>query len=168
VSRLSFAVHASNLRNHVRGRQLDVVAVGTVDGEEVWCGVSTYLHRTSSSSAEPRSSTPAPSASSVWKVPARVGPDYARVSGDHNPIHTSRIGARVLGFRRPIAHGMWSKARCLGALESRLPDTFTVDVAFKRPVFLPGTVAFSSTPGSGFALHDSRTGAPHLTATLTA
>jgi acyl dehydratase len=165
TARLSFAVHASDLRSHERGRQLDVVAVGTVDGEEVWRGVSTYLHRTSSSPAAARSPVPPPPASSVWKVPSRVGSDYARVSGDHNPIHTSRIGARLLGFRRPIAHGMWSKARCLAALESRLPDAYTVEVAFKRPIFLPGAVAFSTTAGEGFALHDPKTGAPHLTAT---
>ena len=42
----------------------------------------------------------------LWRVPARTGPDYAAVSGDRNPIHTSRIGARLFGFPRPIAHGM--------------------------------------------------------------
>ena len=51
-----------------------------------------------------------------------VGRAYAEVSGDHNPIHTSRIGARLFGFPRPIAHGMWTQARCLAALPSRLPD----------------------------------------------
>jgi acyl dehydratase len=160
-----FVVHADNLRPHDRGRQLDVVAVGAVDGVEVWRGVSTYLHRSDPSSSAPRESTPPP-ASATWHVPVRVGADYARVSGDHNPIHTSRIGARLLGYRRPIAHGMWSKARCLAALEGRMPDTYTVDVAFKRPILLPATVAFSATPAESFALHDPRTGAPHLTATV--
>ena len=36
---------------------------------------------------------------------------------------------------------MWSKARCLAALENRLPDAYTVEVAFKLPVPLPSTVA---------------------------
>ncbi|MFD0787986.1 MaoC family dehydratase, partial [Micromonospora azadirachtae] len=91
----------------------------------------------------------------------RVGTDYARVSGDHNPIHTSRLGARLFGFRRPIAHGMWSKARCLAALENRLPDACTVEVTFKLPVPLPSTVNFTVPPTGGFALHDSA-GRPHL------
>ena len=60
---------------------------------------------------------------------------------------------------------MWSKARCLAALEGRLPDAYTVDVAFKLPVPLPSTVAFSATPGWDFALHD-RSGRPHLTGTV--
>jgi acyl dehydratase len=170
AGRWDFTVHAENLRPHDRGRQLDVVAVGMVDGVEVWRGVSTYLHRSGSSGSSGSSAgvarvTPPP-ASATWHVPARVGTDYARVSGDHNPIHTSRIGARLLGFRRPIAHGMWSKARCLAALEGRLPDAYTVEVAFKRPILLPATVAFSATPATSFALHDPKTGAPHLTATL--
>ena len=37
---------------------------------------------------------------------------------------------------------MWSKARCIAALENRLPEHVKVDVAFKKPIFLPGTVAF--------------------------
>ena len=78
-----------------------------------------------------------PAGSARWRVEPRVGTDYARVSGDRNPIHTSRLGARLFGFPRPIAHGMWSKARCLAALEGRLPDAYTVEVAFKLPVPLP-------------------------------
>jgi hypothetical protein len=74
----------------------------------------------------------------------------------------------VLGFPRPIAHGMWSKARCLAGLEGRLPDAYTVDVSFKLPILLPATVAFSADLGAAtFALHDARSGKPHLAATLT-
>jgi acyl dehydratase len=71
----------------------------------------------------------------------------------------------VLGFPRPIAHGMWSKARCLAALGGRLPDAYAVEVAFKRPVLLPTTAAFSAdkTPsGWDFSLHGAKSGKPHL------
>ena len=40
--------------------------------------------------------------------------------------------ARLFGFPRAIAHGMWTKARCLAALEGRLPDAYTVDVGSRR------------------------------------
>jgi len=65
---------------------------------------------------------------------------------------------------------MWLKARCLAALEATLPDAFTVDVAFKRPVVLPARVGFSTSEIDGrlmFALHDRRTGAPHLEGSIT-
>lgn len=166
---LDFTTYAENLRPHDRGRQVDVVLVGSVDGEEVWRGVSTYLGRERKPGGGERrdgSGRPeAPAATAHWRVEPRVGTQYARVSGDHNPIHTSRLGARLFGFRRPIAHGMWSKARCLAALESRLPDAYTVEVAFKLPVPLPSTVSFALLPDGGFALHDSR-GRPHLAGLL--
>ncbi|WP_301547246.1 MaoC/PaaZ C-terminal domain-containing protein [Micromonospora sp. C95] len=172
TDRLDFTTWAENLRPHDRGRQLDVVLVGSVDGEEVWRGVSTYLGRQRTPDGGERrdhGERPAPPAATArWTVTPRVGTDYARVSGDHNPIHTSWLGARLLGFPRPIAHGMWSKARCLAALESRLPDAYTVDVVFKLPVPLPGAVAFSATaldPGWDFSLYDRR-GRPHLAGTI--
>ncbi len=166
---LDFTTYAENLRPHDRGRQLDVVLIGAVGGAEVWRGVSTYLGRERTPGGGERRDrgdrAPAPAGSARWRVEPGVGPAYARVSGDHNPIHTSRLGARLFGFPRPIAHGMWSKARCLAALESRLPDAYTVDVAFKLPLPLPSTVSFSSTPAGDFALHDSR-GRPHLLGTV--
>ncbi|MEU6072364.1 MaoC/PaaZ C-terminal domain-containing protein [Micromonospora sp. NPDC047074] len=162
---LDFTTYAENPRPHDRGRQIDVVLVGSVGGEEVWRGVSTYLGREGKRGGGGRRGQgerpPAPAGSARWRVEPRVGADYARVSGDHNPIHTSRVSARLFGFPRPIAHGMWSKARCLAALENRLPDAYTVEVAFKLPVPLPSTVSFSTLPAGGFALHDQR-GRPHL------
>jgi hypothetical protein len=60
---------------------------------------------------------------------------------------------------------MWSLARCVAALESRLPDAVQVDVSFRRPILLPGRVAFGSEPldrGYAFSLTDPRSGATHL------
>jgi acyl dehydratase len=57
-----------------------------------------------------------------WWVPADAGRRYAPLSGDWNPIHLNALAARLFGFRRAIAHGMWVKARCLAALEGRLPE----------------------------------------------
>jgi acyl dehydratase len=171
---LDLTVRATDLRPHDRGRQVDVVATASVGDEVVWRGVSTYLSRERTGPGGQRSDRPRdpgqrpapPAPTAQWRVERRVGTDYARVSGDRNPIHTSRVGARLFGFPRPIAHGMWSKARCLAALEGRLPDAYTVDVAFKLPVLLPATVAFSASPAWTFALHDARTGRPHLTGTV--
>jgi hypothetical protein len=65
---------------------------------------------------------------------------------------------------------MWLKARCLAALEGRLPDALRVEVAFKLPLMLPAKVAFSSSPagegGRDFAVHDARRGKPHLTGSV--
>ncbi|WP_329105358.1 MaoC/PaaZ C-terminal domain-containing protein [Micromonospora sp. NBC_01699] len=167
---LDLSVRTADARSHPRGRQFDVLSTASVGGEPVWQEVSTYLRREPTPTAderhEPGDRPAPPAATGQWPVTARVGTDYARVSGDRNPIHTSRLGARLLGFPRPIAHGMWSKARCLAALEGRLPDAYAVEVLFKLPIPLPGTVAFSATPAWDFALHDADSGRPHLTGTL--
>jgi acyl dehydratase len=170
--RLELTVRAADLRPHERGRQVDVRATATVRDEVVWRGVATYLRREKAArpTPEPRDRPAPPAATAVWRVGREVGPCYAAVSRDRNPIHTSRLAARALGFPRTIAHGMWSKARCLAALEGRLPDRYAVDIAFKLPLLLPATIDFAaaSTDGGGWslALHGHGSGRPHLTGTV--
>jgi acyl dehydratase len=88
------------------------------------------------------------------------------VSGDVNPIHLSAVTAKALGFKRAIAHGMWVTARVLAALEGRLPSAMSVDVAFRKPLYLPSTVtlATAQVPPGGWdvAVRSSTTGAEHL------
>jgi acyl dehydratase len=104
-----------------------------------------------------------------WRLPGNLGRRYAAVSGDHNPIHLYPLTAKAFGFPRQIAHGMWSKARCVAAIANRLPDAVTVEVEFKKPILLPGTVAFGSRvvddgphQGIDFSLTNPTSGAPHL------
>lgn len=166
---LTLTARAEALRAHDRGRQFDMVVEAMVAGQLAWRSVSTYLRRESGSSGgssggrRDRETTREPSA--VWKVPADVGRRYAAVSGDSNPIHLHPLTARPFGMSRPIAHGMWLKARCLAALEGRLYEAHTAEVAFKLPLTLPAKVAFSSwAEGDGrrFAVRDARDGKPHL------
>jgi hypothetical protein len=85
-----------------------------------------------------------PPRSAVWRLPGDLGRRYAAVSGDRNPIHMHALSAKAFGFPRAIAHGMWTKARCLAVLEQLLPDSFSVAVDFRRPILLPAQVAFGS------------------------
>lgn len=104
-------------------------------------------------------------ASARWELPGDLGRRYAGVSGDRNPIHMHALSAKTLGFPRAIAHGMWTKARCLAALERLLPDAYAVQVRFRRPIELPATVAFASEAFGAdidFEVRDARRGTPHL------
>jgi acyl dehydratase len=135
-------------------------------GDVVWEETSAYLRRGAGDADASYGLTfpPAPAPGVTWRLPADLGRRYAAVSGDHNPIHLYPLTAKALGFPRQIAHGMWTKARCVAALENRLPDAVRVDVAFKKPVFLPGTVTFGAAPAEGgwaFSL-SAPSGAPHL------
>ena len=72
------------------------------------------------------------------------------------------LTAKPLGFPGAIAHGMWTKARCLAALEGRLPDAFAVEVRFRKPIRLPGKVEFLSDAGErGDPLRRARRKAAH-------
>jgi acyl dehydratase len=178
TDRLQIRVYAQNLRPHPKGRQFDLITESYVDGELAWHEVSTYLRRGGGSGEQAESgSSPAgqaesgcqPEPSAVWQVAEDAGRRYAEVSGDANPIHLYSLTAKLFGFPRAIAHGMWTKARCLSLLEGRLPERYTVDVAFKKPVLLPSKVAFSTSASENrrdFELHNAKNGKPHIEGTI--
>jgi hypothetical protein len=159
--RLDLHVHAEGLAPHPRGRQFDVVAEAAVDGVAVWRGRSTYLHREGSGGGGGRTDFEPPRARALWRVPGDVGRRYAAVSGDRNPIHLHPLAARAFGQKGAIAHGMWTKARCLAALEGSLPAAFAVEVRFKTPLRLPGRAGFGRR-GDEFFVWDARSGRPVL------
>jgi acyl dehydratase len=166
---LDLRLWAERLAEHRRGRTVDIVAEGYVDGELAWRDRSTYLHRESQRNGpEPTAQRNGPDpvqATAEWDVPGDIGRRYAAVSGDRNPIHLHGLAAKLLGQKAAIAHGMWTKARCLAALQGHVPAAFSVDVAFKLPVLLPAKVAFSSWADGEvrrFALREARSGRPHV------
>jgi acyl dehydratase len=174
--RLSIRVRATELEPHPRGQQFSLVSEARVGQELVWEEVSVNLRRgaprpgssapASATPAAPSTELPMPTQSAQWVLHGDLGRRYAAVSGDHNPIHVHPLTAKLFGFPSAIAHGMWTKARSLAALEGRLPDAYTVEVSFRRPILLPATVAFSelgATAGAiSFGVRDAKKGTPHL------
>jgi acyl dehydratase len=165
---LSVRVRAQDLEPHDRGTQFAMAAEVRVGKEPVWRSRNVYLHRHGrpSGSSSPKEREPAAPARAHWRVPGDIGRRYGAVSGDRNPIHLHAWSARLFGMPRPIAHGMWLKARCLAELEPALPDAFTVSVRFKLPLFLPAQVAFGVRDGGGFEVRDASSGKPHLSGEL--
>jgi MaoC dehydratase-like protein len=155
---LSLRVTASGPEPHRRGQTFTLVTQARVGEELAWEGFSTMLKRGKADDDAPRDPEFAdPPVTAHWRVPGDLGRRYAAVSGDRNPIHLHALSAKAFGFPRAIAHGMWTKARCLAAL--RLPDALTTDVRFKQPILLPSTVTFGEADGR-FAVHG------HLEGTL--
>lgn len=166
------SVHVTDLREHPKGKQFDVISQAFASGVPVWQDVSTYLRRGGGDGQRSeRDQTEPPEPKAIWRVPEDIGRRYAAVSGDANPIHLHALTARPLGFPKAIAHGMWTKARCLAALEGRLPEAYSVDVRFQLPMLLPAKVGFSeqrTADGIGFAVHEQRSGKPHLEGSVAA
>jgi acyl dehydratase len=147
--RPELTVHAQGLRPHHRGTEAVVVTEARLDGTLVWYDRSTYLarHRTDHEPEVPEVTAgrePLP-AVEKWELPADLGRRHAAVSGDYNPIHLYPLTAKPLGFRRPIAHGMWTFARCLAGSPGPLR---AARAEFRAPVLLPGTVTYAAEGGA--------------------
>jgi acyl dehydratase len=147
---LQLRVRLTPLRAHRSGRTFTIVSEARVEGELVWEDHSAMLRRgKGEETGGAREQQPTPPQSAVWDLPGDLGRRYAGVSGDRNPIHMHALSAKLFGFPRAIAHGMWTKARCLAALEHELPEAFSVAVDFRKPILLPGQVAFGAEPLPG-------------------
>jgi hypothetical protein len=143
------------------------------DGQAVWVAVATILHRHKQPSKRKGPPPPADSRLGEYKAlaaPADIGRRYGRISGDMNPIHLYPLTAKLLGFDRHIAHGMWSMARCCAMLQDGLGRApRELDVQFRQPLFLPAKAAMrygKDGEGYAFSLIGRDSGKTHLTGTL--
>lgn len=153
-ARYDFKCRFEPIANHRKGKLITSVLEASIDGETVWEDRSINLCRGENKAFDagapaafeplPVGRKPIANTADPWKLPADLGRRYARISGDRNPIHTRKFTARMLGFKQPIAHGMWSKARVCAAVEPGMGDRLRVRCDFKQPVFLPGKVHFYS------------------------
>ncbi|RMB82200.1 MaoC/PaaZ C-terminal domain-containing protein [Streptomyces shenzhenensis] len=140
-------VRTEGLAPHRRGTEASVATVLRADGEVVWESRSTYLarHRTSGAAGAERPEHGPLPALAQWRLAGDLGRRYGAASGDRNPIHLHPLTARLFGFPRPVAHGMWTVARCLAAHGT--PQAVRVRAEFRAPVLLPGTVTYAAGGG---------------------
>jgi MaoC like domain len=135
-------VRPGRVEEHAKGRSFAIVTEARVDGELAWREESTMLRRGGGSGETVREDVPDVRFVAEWRLPGDLGRRYAAVSGDRNPIHMHPLTAKAFGFPRAIAHGMWTKARCLASLDAYLPDAYEASVEFRKPILLPGRVTF--------------------------
>lgn len=136
-------VYVDGLAPHRRGTEAGVMTEVRVGPDVVWESRSTYLarHGRSGGAVTHEGDTPLP-AVAEWRLSGDVGRRYAAASGDRNPIHLHPLTARLFGFPRAIAHGMWTVARCLAAHGT--PQAALVRAEFRAPVLLPGAVTYGA------------------------
>ena len=82
-----------------------------------------------------------------WQTPEDIGRRYGLIAGDVNPIHMHALAAKPFGFKRAIAHGMFSYARSVARIIPPGQEALQLTVAFKRPVFLPSRGGAAHTRG---------------------
>ena len=172
---VSAQVHAANLREHRRGLLVDIVTNVNVGNENAWHQVTTFLHHQKTSlSDEPKpppqkQPKPGPPNAVLRITPGQIR-HYASVGGDHNPIHTNPIAAKLFGFPTVIAHGMFTAAAVLANIEGQLTDAVKYSVRFAKPVVLParaGLYVDRISDGWQLTLRNLTKGDPHLTGSVT-
>lgn len=150
-ARLGLNGMLDEIRETDRGFEIDLELSVFDGGQKIWEGRTTVLSRNKKTRSrdQPRQEKPISwiqEDKEIWSfvihVPEDTGRRYAQASGDWNPHHLYPITARLLGYRRAIAHGMWALSRTLGMIEREWPFEFplNVEATFKRPIFLPSDI----------------------------
>jgi len=80
-----------------------------------------------------------------FKLKPNAGLDFAKLTGDFNPVHWVPRWAKAFGFRNVILHGFGTLARAIEALNRGLlagdvTALQEIDVRFTRPLVLPARV----------------------------
>lgn len=168
---LHIEVSNTGLRDVDAGQEFDLLTTISAEGIPVWTETTTVLARSPDRNRKRNRSGEAEAEPEVtgrqsWQVRAYYGRRYARISKDFNPIHLADRTARWFGFRHAIAHGMWSLARCLAAVDNQTPlESVKVEARFMLPVYLPAWVTFLTARDGErlrFRLLDASGRRPHL------
>jgi hypothetical protein len=149
-------IHAQmgGFRLTAKGVEFDFTTQIIVAGETVWQELSIYFMAGKFGGKENPSTDTSFDLSSLenlndivsWSVPKNRGKKYAGISGDYNPIHTSKYLAKLFGFKRDIAHGFGILAQAINQSETANSSQIThdkcqVDVIFKGPLYLESDVS---------------------------
>lgn len=149
VNKVYIGVNAENLQPHDKGATFDLITQVEDSMGLLWEEESTMLCRDvkleGAANGDYQPADMPMTEVARWRAAAEIGRRYAKVSGDYNPIHLSGPSAKLFGFPKAIAHGMWLKARTLAFLTNHLPaSNVDIRVQFQKPVRLPSEIVLSA------------------------
>lgn len=138
-----------------KGLEFDLNTIFYSGEERVWEEISTFFVQGKHGQA----SEPSPIATmeplehgeklSQWYLPRNSGRRYAKVTGDYNPIHVSKLLAKAFGFERDLIHGFCCLAQTLGKMsQPSIEGVKRLDVAFKGPLYLENQVMLKNQTSS--------------------
>jgi acyl dehydratase len=105
-----------------------------------------------------------------WRLGTDAGLDFAKLTGDFNPVHWVRPYARAVGFRNTILHGFSTLARAMEGLQRTLfagsvRAIRVLDIKFTKPLVLPAKVGLY-VRGSSLWVGDAPGGPAYLVGTF--
>lgn len=142
---LDLSARTMDLRVGPKGLEFDIHTRFSSGGKSVWESVHVYYLRGNFGGKEvfPVTKYLQPldldEFQTSWDAPNTGGFEFARLSGDLNPVHYFTPWARLLGFKRDFCHTQRIISDCLqrlpNALEIMNMESLRLDVAFKGPVY---------------------------------
>lgn len=159
-------------RRRPQGLEFDLETKITHKDKLVWHSLSVYLVRMKLKEEDPESplnqhinKLNQGKITHEFAIPKGVGKQFAMITGDINPIHMSRLLAKAFGFKRDLAHGMWSVGRVFNYfkhIDPKRPLRF--DVAFKGPMYLgdKATLKEPDAPNGAFELYSGKNERPSV------
>ncbi|WP_018024809.1 MaoC/PaaZ C-terminal domain-containing protein [Corynebacterium ulceribovis] len=171
-SEVDLQVTVAEFRPHRVGTEVLLVSQVLIDGQVAAEEETTYLAKgvkldglgEALEAVRPEFETPMPTA--LWKLDSDTGREWAKLSGDINPIHINPLLAKGLGMPGMIAHGMYTASRALSECDVQPGTSWSFDIEFAAPVVLPTKVPVAITRagvgaggvGGGAAGAGARTG----------
>lgn len=101
-----------------------------------------------------------------WYILANAGLDFAKLTGDFNPVHWVGPHARAMGFKNVILHGFSTMARAFEGINRELykglEEIQVFDVKFTRPLVLPAEVGLYVDDDNGVYVGDTPGGPAYM------
>ncbi|MCO5234005.1 MAG: hypothetical protein LC105_11490 [Chitinophagales bacterium] len=143
--RLDATCQFGRLIQHDKGTAIEIITTLTRNDKIVWQQKNINLYLGKKGIGEAAEEKPAidittPDNIYPWSLATHLGLEYAKVSGDFNPIHLHTLGAKLLGFPKHLIHGWYSLSRAVAPIQSATKGIHELYVSFKKPLFLPGKV----------------------------
>jgi hypothetical protein len=143
-----------NLKKVKRGWEVTIVVELVSENTILYRQFFTFLQFAKHSTPPVQGESPSDAVETTPSTSVRLLPTdpslWAALSKDYNPIHFSSTLARLFGFKSMIAHGNHVLAKGLAKLDD--VDTKgikSMEVDFRRPVFIPSELDVSSEVGQG-------------------
>ncbi len=148
--------HVNRFNQVDRGIEIEIISELFIDGELSWKSTTMAFKKLKSGASKSRQDKLEMNNPIHWHIPANQGLLYGLISNNIDPIHISKITAKMMGHKSSIIHGMWTLARGLSEFKDvRLGDE--IHVKFIAPIYLPADVFYNhDETGFGVFSQDGR------------
>ncbi len=125
-----------------KGLEVDIQSSISSSGSVAWeCTNTFYFRGKFSDSVENQQKyyhekIKSPYNSFEWRLPDKNGLKFARISGDSNPLHYSRVYSKLMGFERDFAQPFLVSEKVIGLIDKKAENRpVRIDLFYKGQVY---------------------------------